>query len=438
MSEKISEENIKLLKGTNKPYLWLPSYYFPSGLPYSIIMLSFLGLMYKNYGISNTEITFFTGWLYLPWVLKPIWSAVVQMYGSNKRWLVILQSLMGISFASLIFVLPLHDFFKYSLAIFWIVAFISSTFDIAGDGLYLSALTKEQRAYYIGWTSTFYRLAMIFANGFLVALAGFLINHYSITTSYSCIFLGLGVLFILFAIYNQFILPVPEKTVNEFVGKTPLKYFCSEFIDIIVTFFNKKKIVIFLLFILFYRLAESQLSKISSLFMKDLVSVGGLGMSDIEIGVIYGTFGLIALTIGGILSGYLIYRFGLRKMIWWCVCAINLPDLVYVYMSYMQPDSYSILSSCVFVEMFGYGFGFSAFMLYLMKISEGKYKTAHYAICTAFMAIGMMVPQMFSGYIESILGYKHFFLWVMICTIPSFFVTMLIPIKKDEFKKIKK
>ena len=433
----MDENEIVVLKGTKRPYLWLPINYFCSGVPYSIIMLAFLSLMYKNYGLSNTEIAFYTSWLYLPWTLKPFWSPVIQMYGSNKRWIVAIQTVMGVSFASLVFVMPLSSFFQYSLAVFWVIAFASATFDIAGDGLYLSALTKEERAYYVGWISTFYRLAMIFANGFLVALVGILIKYYSLAVTYSCIFLGLAVLFILFAIYSHFMLPVPEKPVNAFEGKKPIEYFFGEFVDIIVTFFKKKQIFIFLAFILFYRFAEAQLSKISALFLKDSIAVGGLEISNLHIGVIYGTAGLIALTIGGILSGYLIYRFGLKKMIWWCVCGINLPNFVYVYMAYFQPQNFYVLSGCISLEMFGYGFGFSAFMLYMMKISEGKYKTAHYSICTAFMALGMMIPQMFSGYIQAYLGYKDFFIWIMLCTIPSFIVAKLIPIAKDEFKRHK-
>ncbi|MCP4176998.1 MAG: AmpG family muropeptide MFS transporter [bacterium] len=431
-----SLDNSNIVKGTKRPYLWLPTYYIPSGLPYvTVILIS--GIMYKNLGFSNIEIAFYTSWLYLPWTLKPIWSPIVQMYGDNKHWIITMQSIMAVLFASIIFLLPTANFFQYTLAIFWIMAFASSTHDISGDGLYLEALSKEQQAFYVGWAATLYRIAMLIGQGGLVTLVGILFHTYSVKVSYSIVFGGVALFFALIVIYNSFMLPVPKKLkTDNNKPHQPLKYFCTEFVEIIVTFFKKKNIVIFILFLLFYRFAESQLSKISSLFMLDSVKVGGLGLSTADVGIIYGTFGVLALTIGGIASGYLIYRYGLKKMIWISVLAINIPDVVYVYMSYFQPSSMGIISLCVVVEMLGYGVGFSAFMLYMMKISRGKYKTAHMAICTAFMALGMMIPGMFSGYIQNYLGYKHFFIWIMIATIPSFIITKFIPIEKNEFKKV--
>jgi MFS transporter, PAT family, beta-lactamase induction signal transducer AmpG len=424
----------KCIKGTNKPYLWLPTYYIPSGLPYvTVILIS--GIMYKNLGISNIEIAFYTSWLYLPWTLKPIWSPIVQMYGNNKHWIIAMQSIIAVLFASLIFLLPTDNFFQYTLAIFWLMAFASSTHDISGDGLYLEVLSGEQQAFYVGWASTLYRIAMLIGQGGLVTLVGILFHTYSIKISYSIVFGGVALFFALIVIYNSFILPVPKKLQISSRPHSPLKYFCTEFIEILVTFFRKKNIVIFILFLLFYRFAEAQLSKISSLFMLDSVNAGGLGLTTAKVGIIYGTFGVLALTVGGILSGYLIYRYGLKKMIWFSVLAINIPDVVYIYMSYYQPSSFLIISVCVAIEMLGYGIGFSAFMLYMMKISRGKYKTAHMAICTAFMALGMMIPGMFSGYIQNYLGYNHFFIWIMISTIPSFLITKFIPIEKNEFKK---
>ncbi len=435
---KESSEVPEIIKGSKRPFLWLPSYFIPCGIPYAIVM-TMAGIMYKNLGVSNIEIAFYTSCLYLPWTIKPLWSPIVQMYGTNKMWVVSMQSLLAILFGVMAFTLPTAHFFQNTLAVFWLIAFASSTHDISGDGLYLSALSKDQQAFYVGWISTLYRIAMLIGQGGIVMAAGALLNYYSVTFSYSILFICLGIFFILVALYNYFVLPVPASlTPSAGSHNEKLTYFYKEFKDIIYSFFRRKEIVIYLSFILFYRFAEAQLSKISSLFMLDPISSGGLGLSTARVGIIYGTFGVVALTLGGILSGYLIYKNGLKKWIWIMVCSINLPNVVYVYLSFAQPGSFITISLCVIVEMFGYGFGFSAFMLCLMKISDGKYKTAHYSICTAFMALGMMIPGMFSGYIQSILSYKGFYIWVMICTIPSFFVTRFLPLGKDEFKKSKK
>lgn len=427
-------ENIRIIKGTKKPYLWLPSYYIPSGIPYAAVIIV-SAIMYKNLGFSNIEIAFYTSWLYLPWTLKPLWSPIIQIFGNNKIWIVTMQFLIAILFGLLSFFITGNDnIFSYTLAILWIMAFASATHDISGDGLYIESLTKQQQACYVGWISTFYRIAMIIGQGGLVTLAGYLFNFYSIRNSYAITFFIVAIFFILIGIYNIFMLPLLNKKRDNSIQNNS---FLKEFGMIFKSYFRRKHIIVYILFLLLFRLAESQLVKISSLFMLDAPESGGLGMSTSDLGIIYGTFGILALTIGGILGGFFIYKFGLKKLIWICVCAINIPDIVYVIMSFTQTQSTCLISSLVIIEMFGYGFGFSAFMTYMFKIAEGKYKTAFMSINTAFMAIGMMVPGMFSGYLQEFFTYKYFFIWIMFCTIPSFIITAFIPIGKDEFKKIK-
>ncbi|WP_321309982.1 MFS transporter [Marinifilum fragile] len=601
---------------TRSPWAWIPSLYFAEGLPYVVVMTVAV-IMYKRLGISNTDIALYTSWLYLPWVIKPFWSPLVDILKSKRWWIVTMQLFIGAGLAGVAFTIPTTLFFQSTLAFFWLLAFSSATHDIAADGFYMHGIDDSQQAYFIGIRSTFYRLAMITGQGLLIILAGFfevawgvepveikvsasqehkkiellaegnineseddyyfildqtdlfietgvlresefdsIINQvennnaekgfvlleeekeeedkedswwdrsvvdplerfiktsfgsdkYSeekeitkgnvglvnvklsrepekgeeivlnlsrkkgnesinlisserlvftnenwdegavllfqvdpkmkksvssifigrsgnIPMAWSMIFVILAVLFLLFTFYHKFALPYPKEDEDKEVKS--FSDVMQEFGETIVGFFVKKDIWVILGVLLTYRLGESQLVKMASPFLLDGREVGGLGLSTSDVGIVYGTIGVLFLTIGGILGGYAASRKGLKYWLWPMVIAINLPNLVYVYLSYALPESFVLVCASVAVEQFGYGFGFTAYMLYQIYVSEGKHKTAHFAFCTAFMAFGMMVPGMVSGWIQEMIGYQHFFIWVIICTIPSFIMVKLIKI----------
>jgi len=240
----------------------------------------------------------------------------------------------------------------------------------------------------------------------------------------------LALMLFAFAIYHKFSLPHPVDK-----AATESKEVLSSYLDVFKTFFRKKGIVAGILFLLLYRLAESQLVKLASPFLLDPREAGGLALSTSQVGIAYGTIGIIMLLVGGLLGGFLAAKYGLKKWIWWMALAINLPNIVYVYMSYAMPDNFLVVCACVGIEQLGYGFGFTGYMLFMIYIAEGIYKTSHYALATAFMALGMMIPGMISGKIQEILGYHHFFIYVMFCTIPSFIVLLFIKIDPNFGKK---
>ena len=415
------------------PWLWVPSLYLAEGLPYVVVMTVSV-IMYKRLEISNTEIALYTSWLYLPWVIKPFWSPVVDLLKTKRFWIIIMQLIIGVGLAGVAFTLPTEKFFQYTLAFFWLLAFSSATHDIAADGFYMLGLKQHQQAYFVGIRSTFYRIAMLSGQGLLVILAGQIEESSGdIPFAWMITFLILAGLFIVFLVYHFFILPHPESDSPR--GEVQLNHFVSEFLRTFVSFFKKKEILIIILFILLYRFAEAQLVKMASPFLLDAKEVGGLALTTSEVGIVYGTVGVIALSLGGILGGIAASKHGLKFWIWWMLIAINLPDLVYVYLAATQTSNFILINICVAVEQFGYGFGFTAFMLYLIYISDGEYKTAHYAIATGLMALGMMLPGMISGWIQEQLGYLNFFIWVCISTIPAFIITKFIKIDPEFGKK---
>ncbi len=594
------------------PWAWIPSLYFAEGIPYVIVMTVSV-IMYKRMGISNANIALYTSWLYLPWIIKPLWSPVVDMLKTKRWWIVVMQLFIGAGLAGVAFTIPVPDFFQYTLAFFWLLAFSSATHDIAADGFYMLGLNEHKQAYFVGIRSTFYRFSMITGQGLLIIVAGALevatglepvtfsatsspttsveyqlpespiveqtgddtyfvvseteliiptqpddaseinrlkswasdeniahgfvqkeaeitqdpswwSNHVAnplktwlkarfstekevtavhqtgniglvgihlsqppaageeivlnigrqkgdksiqlkhgerltftsenwdqnawvvvqldpklqrtatthfmgrsgnIPLAWSITFFILAALFALFFIYHKFILPRPH---SDCPADEADKNILKEFFKTFGSFFKKENIGIALAFLLTFRLGESQLVKMASLFLLDSRKTGGLGLTTGDVGIIYGTIGILFLTIGGILGGWVASRKGLKYWLWWMVLAINLPNLVYVYLSYATPESFAIISGCVAIEQFGYGFGFTAYMLYMIYISEGKSKTAHFAICTGFMALGMMIPGMVSGWLQEIIGYRHFFIWVMICTLPGFLVVKFLKV----------
>ena len=564
-------------------------------------------IMYKRLGISNTDIALYTGWLYLPWVIKPFWSPFVDLFKTKRWWTITMQWIIAIAFALLAFAIPTPFFFQLTLAVFWIVGFTSATHDIAADGYYMHALDDHQQSFYIGIRSTFYRIATVAGQGLLVILAGVIemnsglepaqlqvnatqqaitikditenqngqrflfttaetdstlsmIDYVSqqnetngfvekeqpqqqaaaqvteeessftkwlretfgeaprkasalqsrqqivgitlsehpkddepiilnmafkngdqsikmeqgklstrfqftkdnwdkpaliiisvdpklkedttatfeglsgnIPFAWLVVFVVLSVFFFLVAVYHQFILPHPAS--DHATKDVSAKTIASEFLRTFKTFFTKPQALVAILFMLLYRLPEAQLVKIINPFMLDPVDKGGLGLTTGQVGVVYGTVGIIGLTIGGILGGLAAARGGLKRWLWPMVLAITLPDLVYVYLSYVQPEGLGIINACIFVEQFGYGFGFTAYMLYLIYFSEGEHKTAHYAICTGFMALGMMLPGMMAGWLQETIGYRHFFIWTIICCVVTFLVCAFIKIDPNFGKK---
>ena len=583
-------------------------------------------IMYKSLGVSNTDIAFYTAWLYLPWVIKPLWSPVVDILKTRRLWIWATQLLLGAGFAAVGLSIPLPVFFKATLAFFYLVAFSSATHDIAADGFYMLALNEKQQAFFVGIRSTFFRISMITGQGLLVILAGYIQTHTglpkvelqvavrpgtalvetfnagspppatasagelrilvertsleispqtrpkaeisallaaakawnttnnfirtrqqsrvtekkdekpswwsqsvsgplggflrrkfgpetaarselagnigvvslrlskppgreivvtpafkkgdkslslaeggrlvfddsnwnksavvviqldaklkaetraffevrsgNIPLSWTITFAVLVGLFALFGVYHKFVLPHPE---SDRPGDAHnIVAFVKEFFKTFGAFFSKGRIGALLLFLVLYRFGEAQLVKMVAPFLLDAREVGGLGLTTGQVGFVYGTVGIIALTIGGLLGGFVASRHGLKAWLWPMVCIIHLPDAVFIYLASAQPDSLFLISAAVAVEQFGYGFGFTAYMLYMIYIARGAHKTAHYAICTGFMALGMMIPGMWSGWLQELIGYQHFFVWVILATIPSFLVVFLIPLDREFGKK---
>ncbi len=607
------------------PWAWIPTLYLAQGLPFAVVNAMSV-IMYKSLGVSNTDIAFYTAWLYLPWVIKPLWSPVVDILRTRRWWIWVTQLLVGAGFAGVGLSLPLPVFFQATLVLFYLVAFSSATHDIAADGLYMLALNEKQQAFFVGIRSTFFRISMITGQGLLVIVAGYLQTHTglekvtltvtarpgaalletlnpesfpdkvpgegdlriiagtaeleldpqprpraevaalmaaarawnttndfirtlqrakvvdqknegpswwartlsqplggflrerfgpdtrarsdsagnlgvvtlqlskrpgreivvtpafksgdksialvegsrlvfddqnwnrpalvvfqldaklrsetgavfevrsgNVALSWSITFAVLVALFILFGLYHRFILPHPAGDRPGDVQGIPV--FIKEFFRTFGSFFRKDHIGVFLLFLLLYRFAEAQLVKLAAPFLLDAPEAGGLALTTGQVGFVYGTVGTLALTFGGLLGGFVASRHGLRAWLWPMVLAIQLPNVVYVYLSYAQPDSFLIVNACVAIEQFGYGFGFAAYLLVMIYIARGEHKTAHYAICTGFMAMGMMLPGMFSGWLQEQIGYEHFFVWVLLATIPGFIVVKLIPLDPEFGKK---
>ncbi|PKB15081.1 MFS transporter [Flavobacterium sp. 5] len=506
----------------NKPWYWIPLLNFASGFPY-IIITSVSVLMYKKLGISNEDIGIYTSLLYLPWVIKPLWSPFIDLHGTKRKWFLTMQLVISIVFLIVGFTIPFSNFFLVSLALFWVAAFASASNDVATDGFYLLALEKEQQSLFLGIRSTFYRMAMLTGNGLIVLLAGYLENKYANNTkawSYTMIFVGLLMVFL--TIYNFFSTPKTEINAIQKASKSEEQSFGSVF----ASFFKKKQIGIVLAFILLFRLGESQLLKMLTPFLVDPIRYelvesssddgetkaldlfnlkvksgeklsdselqqlyaklpistemanakkplteveskdkveyqnlnktriglinqlitnkgtqknipkGGMGLETEDIGLIYGTFGLIALLLGGILGGIAISKQGLTKWMLPMFLAMHLPILGFVLLAHFHPTSIYYIYTVVIIEQFGYGFGFAAFMMYLIYIAEGESKTAHYAIATGFMAMGMMLPGMASGFIQEYLGYGNFFIWVLLATLPGLILSRFLIFPKDYGKKI--
>jgi PAT family beta-lactamase induction signal transducer AmpG len=411
------------------PWSWIPSLYFAEGLPYfAVVSLSVI--MYKNLGMSNTYIALYTSWLYLPWVIKPFWSPFVDLLKTKRWWITCMQLLIGSGLAGIAFCIPASFYMQATLAFFWLVAFGSATHDIAADGFYMLVLTSDEQSFYVGIRSTFYRIANIAGQGALIYFAGILEKTTgNIPYAWSITFFVIAGLFLAFYIYHKFKLPYPsaDKPDLNITVKSIFKNFGRTF----KTFFTKKHAASAIFFMLTYRFSEAQLLKLIQPFLLDSHTKGGLGLATEQVGIVYGVVGVIGLTFGGILGGILGAKGGLKKWLWPMMLSMLLTSVTFVYLAYFLPDNKYVIHFCVLLEQFGYGFGFTAYMLFMMYYSKGEHQTAHYAICTGFMALGMMLPGMAAGWIQEQLGYLHFFTYVMICSIVPIIAASLIKVDSD-------
>ena len=408
-------------KSKTNPWAWVPSLYFAEGIPYFIVNVISV-TMFKRLGMSNGDLAMYTSLLYLPWVIKPLWSPFVDVIRTKRWWIVAMQVLITLGFAALaLSVSP--NAFGFSIVAFYIIAFASATHDIAADGYYMIALEHKEQSLFVGIRSTFYRIASVFGQGVIVVIAGLLEEHYGNIPLAWQLTLGLStLLFLLITLWHLFMLPCCEKEPQKEDNATSriLKDFARSWI----TFFKKDGVWLAITFMLLYRLPEAFSVKMLTPFMLDAVADGGLGLSTTQSGLVYGTVGVIALTIGGILGGLYAARFGLKRSLWPMSLSLALPCAVYLYMAIAQPTSLPVVYVCVAFDQLGYGFGFTAYMLYMMHFSEGEFKTSHYAICTAFMALSMMIPGLFAGWIQEAIGYVGFFIIVMVCCLATIFVTL--------------
>ena len=417
-----------------QPILWISTLYFAMGVPF-VTINAVSGIMYKDMGVSDSQITFWTAFIMFSWTLKPLWSPFLEIYKTKKFFVVFTQFAIGILFALIALSLPLHDFFKYSIALFAVVAFCGATHDVVADGTYIGLLSNKEQARYIGWQGAFYNLAKIISSGALVYFAGVLEKTKGVTNAWMIIMVIYAVLFFALAVYHYLILPKEDKDEVPKQEKTAGNV-RKELLEVITSFFTKKSILWSVLFIILYRFAEGFAIKIAPLFFKAPRTSGGLGLSTSDIGLIYGTYGSAAFILGSVLAGYFISARGLKKSLIWLCCAFNIPFVVYALLAHYQPVDLLSVGIAVVVEYFGYGFGFVGLMLYMMQqIAPGKHKTAHYAFATGIMNLGVMIPGMFSGMISDWVGYKIFFVWVLIATIPAFLVTLFVPFPYSENKE---
>ena len=419
---------------SKSPLFWIPSTWFAMGLPF-VALSTASAIMYKNFGISDTSIAFWTSLIMLPWTLKPLWGPFLEMFKTKKYFVYITQIISGSLFGLIAISLHLDHFFSISITLMAIIAISASTHDTAADGIYLNELNASEQAKYVGWQGAFYNVAKIVSGGLLVYLAGELENKYGVVNAWATVMLSYSALMVLLGFYNMRVLPeggVSKKVSSLKEGFDVLK-------DVIITFFKKKNIWYGLAFIVFYRFAEGQAIKITPLFFKAARAEGGLGLSTAQIGLLYGVFGAAAFVLGSIIAGIFISKNGglTRKTLLILCCFFNLPFAAYAYLAIALPVNLYIIGSAVAIEYFGYGFGFVGLILYIMQqMAPGKYKMAHYAFGSGLTNLGFMLPSMISGFVSDKIGYQYFFIWVLVSTIPAFLISWLVPLPNLEQEKI--
>lgn len=429
----MSKEKIISVESATKkvhPAFWVPTLYFSEGLPF-VATATVSVLMYKSLGLSDSQIALFTTLIMWPWTLKPLWGPFLEMFKTKKYFVVGTEFLGGIAFGILALSLPIEGFVKYSLTMFFIIAFNSATHDIAADGVFINVLTPIEQAKYVGWQGAFYNIAKILSQGALVYLAGKLEIKIGVVPAWMIVMGLFGAILVLMSLYHSKMLPSGGTASNV----KNVKEAFATFWKVVKSFFAKKHIIWGIAFIILFRTAEGQLTKIVPLFMRADRSAGGLGLLTADIGIAYGIFGSVAFVIGSILGGYFVAKHGLKSSIFFLAVMFNVPDAVYAYLAYTTPESFAVVCGAVTIEWFGYGFGFVGVILFMMQqIAPGKYKMAHYAFATAVMNLGFMLPSMISGYLSDFLGYKYFFLWVLVATIPSFLVAWFVPFKNVDME----
>ena len=425
------------------PWVWVPTLYFAQGIPYFIVN-NISVMMFAKMGVPNGQMALFTSLLYLPWAIKPFWSPFVDIIKTKRWWTIMMQIVMSAAFVLLTLSMPHPEpemiasgqtpisMFTITLLLFAITAFASATHDIAADGFYMLALTQKNQAAFVGIRSTFYRLSSIFGQGVLVYIAGLIeTNTGNIPMSWQITLLVTAVLFCGVTLYHTFFIPRPEVEKTPEGEKSSAKAIMQEFGRTFVTYFTKPGLILAILFMLLYRLPEAFLIKMCTPFLVASREVGGLGLSTENVGLAYGTIGVLFLTIGGILGGLYASKVGLKKSLWWMAAGMTLPCLTFVYLAECLPTNIALISIAIAIEQFGYGFGFTAYMLYMIYFSEGEFKTSHYAICTAFMAFSMMIPGMFAGYLQEMMGYALFFWMVIACCVATVIITYFADRKID-------
>ena len=416
----------------NRPWRWVPSLYFAEGLPY-VIVTGVSVILFKRLGLSNTDVALFTSWLYLPWVVKPIWSPLVDLLRTKRFWIIVMQLCVGAALGGVALAIPTDTPIRLCMLFLWLIAFSSATHDIAADGFYMHGLTQHQQVFFVGIRNTFYRIAMISAQGLLVMLAGILetsaLVRQQVPLAWAVTFGVAGVVVFALALYHYLVLPRPASdAAHQHVASSLLSGFGRTF----RSFFEKAYIGRILAFLLLYRFAEAQLVKLAAPFLLDNARAGGLGLATTDVGFIYGVVGVATLVLGGLVGAAVAAKHGLKRWLIWMVAAINLPNAVYLGLTLVPDVTLPVVGAAVALEQFGYGFGFTGYTLYMLYVSDGEHRTSHFAICTGFMAIGMMVPGLVSGAIQEWMGYQGFFAWVLLATIPSFIVALSVPIT-DEF-----
>ena len=420
----------------HSPATWVPTLYFAMGMPF-VVLNMVCTLMYKGMGVSDAQITFWTSLIMLPWTFKPVWSPFLEIYKTKKFFVVLTQILTGLLFALVAFALHLPSFFAITIAMLAVIAMSGATHDIAADGTYMSVLSNEEQARWIGWQGAFYNIAKIAATGGLVYLAGSLIKIFGVTKAWTFIMLIIAIIMVSIGIYHYFILPNPKKEVQE----TPqsLSDSLNELLKVFIDFFKKPHILYYIFFIILYRFAEGFVMKIVPLFLKAPRAEQGLGLTEQEIGLCYGTFGAAAFVIGSILAGYYIAHRGLKKSLFSLALVFNIPFVAYTLLAIYQPESLVWIGGGIVMEYFGYGFGFVGLSLFMMQqVAPGKHQMAHYAFASGIMNLGVMLPGMLSGLCSDILGYRRFFIFVLICTIPALLITWFVPFTYPDTTKKEK
>ena len=430
----LKEKNNKSERKIN-PWAWIPSLYFIEGLP-NVIVSVLAVIIFSKMGMSDAESTFYASVIYLPYFIKPLWSPFIDIFKKKRWWIVTLQMVLGIGCALLAVLFTSSFLISAAMVVFILMAFASATHDIAADGFYILALDSNKQSVFVGIRSAFYRLAVLFGKGAVVILAGLLEEYIGdVPKAWQITFFVVAILFFCASLFHSAVLPHPDDDRGE-KHRTPAEI-GREFIGTFISFFRKPGIIVAMLFILFYRFPEALIEKVMQLFMLAPHSEGGLEMTTAQLGMTYGLWGAISLVAGGIIGGLAISVYGLKKMLKPMAISMSLTCIVFLILSSLDSPSLYLINFCVIIEQFGYGFGFSAYMLYLLYFAKGNSSTSHYAICTGFMALGLMFPGFFAGYIKDIIGYQSFFLLTIISCVITLLVASLVKVDAQFGKKEK-